>query len=295
MRLLALLSLVGVLAAGAEPTFVKIRTGLAPCAEVGGFGYVWVANYSANTIARVNPETNKVAGSVRVGAQPCGIDVGFGSVWVDGFGTNTIERIDPHRMKVTKRIPVGNQVWDVVATEKAVWASNSGDGTVSRIDPRRNKVVRTLRTRGNPAGLSYHFGSVWVGNIRGQNYVFRIDPATNAVRKIVVGGTNPAVFAATSDAVWIVRKDSVARLDPQTNRVVATVSIPGGLGDPDTAPDGTVWVPNRTAGTVAVIDPATNTVVRTLPAGTSPFVIKQAFGSMWVPLYGEEYVLRYTL
>jgi YVTN family beta-propeller protein len=56
--------------------------------------------------------------------------------------------------------------------------------------------------------------------------------------------------------------------------------------------DGTVWFPLRGADELVRIDPATNAVAERIPAGTSPFVVNEAFGDLWVPSYGGADVRR---
>lgn len=84
----------------------------------------------------------------------------------------------------------------------------------------------------------------------------------------------------------------MARIDPATNRVVATIRVGTAPGNPAVAPDGTVFVPNTRSNTVSRIDPATNKVVNTIPVGTGPFPAAEAFGDIWVPSYGGEDVWR---
>ena len=76
----------------------------------------------------------------------------------------------------------------------------------------------------------------------------------------------------------------LVRIDPQTNTVTTTIPLPGApyLGDPDVV-DGLVWVPQIRKNTIAVVDPATNALARTVKAGTGPFVVTQIAGEAWVP------------
>ena len=53
----------------------RIVTGNGPCSENAGFGSLWVSNIRDNTVARVDPATNKVVGKVKVGLGPCGVVV----------------------------------------------------------------------------------------------------------------------------------------------------------------------------------------------------------------------------
>lgn len=79
--------------------------------------------------------------------------------------------------------------------------------------------------------------------------------------------SRPDWLAMGFGSVWVVdyRPPSVARIDPATNRVIASIPIPGDaclgiaiMGD-------AVWVPDCEHHGVACIDPARNVVSRTLP------------------------------
>jgi YVTN family beta-propeller protein len=279
------------LLASSSTTVTKITVGQAPCAEIGGFGSVWVANYGSSTLSRVDPATNKVTGTVKVGAEPCGLAVGAGAVWVDGYGTETVERVDPKTMKRTRAIHSGLSVWDVAYDGKHVWADNNGDGTVVEIDPATNRVVRRIKTGGSPTGLAISDGSLWVGsNGFADRTFFRISLRTHAVTKVKAGCLRPAYFAVRPGATpWITCVGDLAtpgwalRFDPRTNRVTARVRVGRSPGDGAIDAQGRVWIPNKADGTVSRIDPSTNHVVETVQVGGAPFVLNEAFGDIWAP------------
>src|SRR5438876_9866762 len=66
-------------------------------------------------------------------------------------------------------------------------------------------------------------GAVWVARVS-DNTVLRIDPQTNSVIATIPVGPQPEGIAVTPGAVWVVNKGgpSVSRIDPATNQVVAT-------------------------------------------------------------------------
>lgn len=262
-----------------------------PCAEVGAFGSLWVANYGSATLSRVDPATNKVTGTVKVGAGPCGLAAGPGAIWVDGYGTDTVERVDPRTLKRTRSIPAGPGVWDVAFDGRYVWADDNSNGTVVKIDPRRNAVVRRFHTGGSPTGLAVAAGSLWVGsNGPLDRHFFRISIATGHITPVAPHCTRPAYFAVSKTGdVWLtcvgdgISKGLALRLDPATNRVVARVRVGVNPGDGAIDAQGRVWIPNKKDGTVSRIDPATNRVVETVKVGGAPFVLNEAFGDIWAP------------
>ena len=75
---------------------------------------------------------------------PSGIAVGFGSLWVADAQTGGVARIDPGTGAVVGTIHVGNGPRALAVGADAVWVANTLDGTVSRIDPRENTVTAVL-------------------------------------------------------------------------------------------------------------------------------------------------------
>jgi YVTN family beta-propeller protein len=75
---------------------------------------------------------------------------------------------------------------------------------------------------------------------------------------------------------------TIVRVDPQTNRLVATIrDVP--LGPTGVAlTQGAVWVACSRADLVIRIDPRTNQVAATIPVGHTPLPVTTGFGSVWV-------------
>jgi DNA-binding beta-propeller fold protein YncE len=177
-------------------------------------GGVWVTNSGAggDSVARIDPKTNRVTGRpVRTGASPQSLAVGGGSLWVANHDARTVTRIDLASGKLVAEIPVPSEPHRVAYGAGAAWVGNWHDNSVSRIDPATNRVV------GSPIPIGLHHagnlvvgaGSVWVtSDYRADAapedvVVVRIDPRANrAVETITVGG-HPIDVAATADAVWV--------------------------------------------------------------------------------------------
>ena len=142
--------------------------GYTPAGIAVGMGAVWVANYNANTVSRLDPSSLDPAGPhpINVGKGPSGIAVGGGAVWVADSFQNTVSRIDPLTNASTST-PVGEHPVSVAFGYGSVWVANSKSGTVSRIDPKTGKLVGTIRVGGDPAGIVVGAGRVWVAVDRG--------------------------------------------------------------------------------------------------------------------------------
>lgn len=276
------------------PTVVStINTGSKPCGSAVYGKYLYVDNYGAGTMSRIDPATNKVVKRITVGSGPCGVVAGGGALWVEDYYRREIIRVDPRHFRVTKRIRVGRKPWDVAYAFGSVWATNQVDGTVSRIDPKRNKVVKTIGFDGSPTCIRGGAGAIWVGS-QGRPNIFRIDPVTNAVTVVPVGNGSELCVDPHADGVWVSddTSGSVTRIDPTTNKVVSTIAVGRGPSDGVRGPDGLEWIPNVTDGTVSRIDPATDEVVDTITVGGSPFVVRSAFGDIWVGDFGGSTITR---
>jgi YVTN family beta-propeller protein len=105
-------------------------------------------------------------------------------------------------------------------------------------------------------------------------------------------------MAADDSAVWVHNGDNgtLVRVDPSTNKVVATISVGHGQGGVALG-QGAVWVANPTEGTVSRIDPQTNQVVATIAvAPPSPGCCAQAItvspGAVWVNIFNSDTLRR---
>ena len=73
---------------------------------------------------------------------------------------------------------------------------------------------------------------------------------------------------------------------------MARIQVGGTPVDGAIGPDGLLWMPNLTLNVIHRIDPATNAVVDTIPAGRGPFVVSVGYGDVWAPAYGGTSVWR---
>jgi hypothetical protein len=198
-------------------------------------------------------------------------------VWVEDTSSNTVSRVSVRTQKRTA-IAVGRQPYDTTFAYGSAWVTAFTGNELERIDPARNRVVARVPLP-SATGVVAAFGSIWA---TGSNGVVRVDPATNKV-SARIALPSAAWTAASDDAVWITSPAGLTRIDPASNQVVTTIAFPAPvLGDPDVVA-GQVWVPQVRANTVAIVDPATNGIVRTLKVGAGPFVVTQIAGEAWVP------------
>ena len=253
------------------------------------------------------------------------------------LSAKTGERLD-------EAIEIGGAPVAVTADGTRVWTLDADRQTISRADP-GSGAVATFGVGATPIDLEGGAASLWatVGErVRGVQTagplgtaIARVDPTTSTVRaRIVITRRGPAVSTAADDqiavepdAVWAIGSDhSVARIDPRTNRVTATIRgleaqaiATGDAGTWVLAADGTVariaarggrflerarvgasavasiavgdgavWVSAPGDGTVWRIDPAARPAMRTIDVGTGATALDFGGGALWVanPLRG---------
>jgi YVTN family beta-propeller protein len=85
---------------------------------------------------RVDPKTFQVVARIPVGDEPKDIVAAHGFVWVVNSKSNTVTRIDPKTNRVAGApVPVGDNPIGLASSKDALWVTNFRDDTVSRIQP----------------------------------------------------------------------------------------------------------------------------------------------------------------
>ena len=226
-------------------------------------------------------------------------------------------QVDPRTGAVLRTVPAGRTPGAVAAGEGAVWAIDVDGQTISRVDARG--AAATFATGATPVDLAAGAGALWVasgGPVGGTQaagpvatVLARIDPATRTVRSRIrlprSGGATTELaedrVAVEPDAVWAIAPDyAVVRIDPRTDRIVATIR--GLQARAVAAGDGGVWVLGMD-GRIARIDRVRNRVATRgrVPAssvgglavgGGSAWVGAPADGAVWQVRPGPRLVMR---
>lgn len=133
--------------------------------------------------------------------------------------------------------------------------------------------------------------------------------AAQVVRAYVAGtlsvGQSPSGVAVDATGVWVTNwwDNTLSRINPATNTVQAVVQLAlTGTEGPEaiTTGAGSLWVttteytPDDTtlAGSIVRIDPTTGTTQATIPGGRGSYDIAFGFGSIWVPNFDDNAVVR---
>jgi len=238
-------------------------------------------------------------------------------LWIGDFDANLVYRVDPVSLKVLATIPVEFNPDGAGVSADGIWIAQHRGGSVTRIDPATNKGTTVSVGNpgaGGPHEIGFGAGSVWVsaGNSVTDSgsggAVVRIDPATN---KVVASIPMPAEasacggFAISDGAVWTngcFDQPTLVRIDPRTNKVVASIAL-GGFGGQPVLIGGYPWLTVKQVdggpdpARLVRIDPATNTVDRIVSLGETYTGERMllALGSAWTADWANNRVLRLPL
>jgi YVTN family beta-propeller protein len=274
-----------------------------------------------NSVAIIDPKSNRVVGQVPVGIRPGAIAIGEGSVWVANLEDRTLAQIDPATRRVVRNISLDGSPTGVAVGAGGIWVAYGFSGGLARVDPDANAVGDAIEIAGrSDAGsvvigeggvwVAYEIGIVarvsgggagkalgvvgrasaiaagegwiWVANLA-ENSVSRINPRTAQTVTDIAVGERPRGIAVGAGAVWVssAGTDSLYRLDPAEDAVEQVIPV-GDRPTGVTVGEGAVWVANSGDGTLAKVDPARGAVVETIEIGNAPEGIATGGGAVWL-------------
>jgi streptogramin lyase len=239
-----------------------------------------------NTLARVDPATNKVTAVIGVGATPTLAAVGGDSVWVYNRGDSTLSEIDAGTSRVRKTTAVPSGVADVSRFAGPVLAADAsgawfvsggigGDGPALMrvpVDGRKREYRLDIR----PTGVAVGEGAVWVVGRGARDYqVLRIDPATGGVRTRTrfLASTPIESIAFGYGAVWVIDSGhaTLYRINAETGKRERGLVVGASLAArPEVMPrGGDIWIRQAgspgTNGATTRVDPSTLSINQTDP------------------------------
>jgi YVTN family beta-propeller protein len=177
-------------------------------------------------------------------------------------------------------------------------------GRVVRINPATNRVVgEPLRLPADATAIAVAQGALWATSVAdgdldapGKDAVTRIDLATARTVATVTVRRAPLDIAVTPEAVWVTNSggggDSVARINPHTNRLAGRPVRTGASPQSLAVGGGSLWVANHDARTVTRIDTQTGKVVADIPVPSEPHRVAYGAGAVWVGNWHDNSVSR---
>jgi len=151
---------------------------------------VWISNARTDSVARIDPVTNRVTTTVPVGRRPCsGLAVGLDAVWVPSCQDNRVDRVNPRSNQVEAHIPtpIGDSEGGIASGEGAIWLVTDRRGTLTRIDGALNRINGHAQLASGSFVPVVGAGAVWVSSTE-HNLISRVHPKElNVTSEIPVG------------------------------------------------------------------------------------------------------------
>ncbi|MEJ7606955.1 MAG: PQQ-binding-like beta-propeller repeat protein [Bryobacteraceae bacterium] len=184
---------------------------------------LWILVDDKTTLARLDPDENKLVSETRLPAGCNSIHFAEAALWVTCPTEQSVLRIDPQTGLQTNKIDVTGKPIAATSGESAIWVLSQLGGKVSKLDPKTNKVTATIELNlpTPAASISFGDGSVWVGAPGFP--ITRIDPAADKVVQQFVGeGGGPIYLGLNS--LWLTNNgpNAVRRFDPK--RIKSTLA-----------------------------------------------------------------------
>ncbi|MDX2180328.1 MAG: hypothetical protein SFV18_12110 [Bryobacteraceae bacterium] len=172
---------------------------------------------------------------------------------------------------------------------------NEPQGLIARINARTNKEDEAWKGFDKPCGgLAIAFQSVWSPSC-GAGTLSRIETKSGKVTAKLDAGAPVALpaVATTADSVWLLAdaKTTLARIDPDTNTIVAEVRLPEACSSILFA-EQSLWVTCPKESKILRIDPKTNLVAKRIETSSQPVSAAFGEGSVWVLCKAEGKVAR---
>ena len=250
---------------------------------------IWVSSRATGKLTRLDTKTNKPGVSVDAGKEPCfGIVSAFKSLWVPLCGAKSLARIEPPVDPATAAAAKDDaKAADAKPADAKPSEAKPSDAKPADDKPAPPKPLTLITTAIRGVGpIVSATGSIWmVTDPKGT--LVRIDPDTNAVVAEVTVAVGATNIVAAGDALWVTSPKGVSRVNGYTNVVEETIKVgPSPLAV--ASGEGAVWVLNGGDGSVSKIDPKTNKVMETIKAGSpgTTGTIVVAEGSVWLSTPG---------
>jgi streptogramin lyase len=251
----------------------EIEVPSVPGWEVGGGGMevadgsVWVAGYlddgDQGALLRVDVATNSLADVIPLGGQFAGdVAIDQHGVWVTVFAEPSVElvRLDRATLTIDTRASLDvDWAREILAVEGQLWVRTT-QGAISKIDPLSGDVVQRVDVPGGLTSLTTFEGAIWGATWKASegNLLARIDAATGEV-VLLPAETLGFLVESGPSGLWgrwdpgIRGTLGVARFDPASGRVDASVALEGGNQPVAMAvASGSLWVTGYEEGVTRI-------------------------------------------
>jgi hypothetical protein len=185
---------------------------------------------------------------------------------------------------------IGGTVLAAIVAFVVVLALAGGGGGEG--NPAGEVVGEPIRVGKRPLDAAFGGGAIWTANLD-DNSVTRLDPATNKTTTIPVRDLFPFETDFDGDALFVTGPSEIRKIDPATNRVVATYNDSEGEITSVAAGEGALWVVHQKNDTVTKVSQETMQVDGSpIKVGDQPSSAAVGEGNVWVSNFGGKSVSR---
>jgi DNA-binding beta-propeller fold protein YncE len=246
---------------------------------------------------RIDPETNTVVDRIPLGDRGPGAEIAAADdmVWASvssaSYDFDRLVRIDPTTGSIVAWVEAAAGFPEVGAG--FVWAT--GPAGVYRIDPATNRVAAVIDA-----------GDCWVMTLDNRAFcvgpegTVSIDPGTDVATQVPSEPTVGLPIIAVDGLIWGIDGDSLWAIDPETGHTDVQLSPPAGSTTwslDAVVVDGALWATassesNGPSDRLVRIDRQAMAIDCVVDTPTSEFGIAAGFGSIWLPVLGQPWLLR---
>ncbi len=193
---------------------------------------------------------------------------------VNGLARNQVDVYDAASMSLVHRFALSSMPSHLAYAPDGsmVFVSLQGTNRLAAIDLRAMAVRWISPVGRTPAGVMWHDGKVLVADM-GEDGFSVVDPVDGHLERKVrtEAGCHTLFLSPDGETIWVNNRvaGSTTAVDAKTLAPLRTFKVPSGPDDIAFAPDGKLWITQRFARSVAVLDPVTGTY-QTAEVGRSP-------------------------
>ena len=268
-----------------------VETGAAPCGMAVVGGELWVAVYETGEVVRIDREA-RITGRTRVGRWACRIAFDGRAAWVTRDRANRVVRVD--RATGRRRAMTVSSPFDVVFAAGSIWVTSFDAGVVTRIDPATTRTTSTFDVGGNPTGITFCGGRIWVGHGRAATWLTAIDPRTGRLQRVDVVVPAPRWPRCIRGELWAATETAALRVVPRTGVLRGHFELGGTTAEAGPAlGTATVWVTDKERSLVHRIDPGAGLVLDSFAAGPGALALTRFAGAVWITSFAGSDVRRF--
>ncbi len=253
-------------------------------------GVAFIVNSAAASVSVVDMATQKEVRRIPVLREPHHVVLSPDgkSLLVGDTAGNEMLFLDPNTGAIQKRVPISDPYqFGFSPDTKYFVVAGLARNQIDVYDGATLKLLQRFPAASTPSHLDYKpDSSVVYVSLQDSDRLIAIDLHKMAVKWNEPVGKTPAgvMFHNGSVLVANMGTDYVARVDPETGRVVEKVVTGKGAHTVFRSPDHkTVWVNNRAGGTTVALDPTTLKVMQTfrIPGGPDDIDFAPG-GKLWI-------------